>query len=156
MYLLWDNILLQSTYDNKKNILFACPRERGNIFFWFIKELFPHFLQHIITIIQYYCVIHLHDHANFYDDNFGYWVECKKAKTLHIWLLPMTKSLQDANKVTIILFLTIIISIISSKVIELRYSDLTKTMSWKLKEIQTNLVILMLGLKNLICSIFRQ
>ena len=35
----------------------------------------------------------------------------------------MTKSLQDANKVTIILFLTIIISIISSKVIELRYSD---------------------------------
>ena len=38
-------------------------------------------------------------------------------------LLPMTKSLKDANKVTIILFLTIIISIISSKIIELRYSD---------------------------------
>ena len=38
-------------------------------------------------------------------------------------IIPMTKSLQDANKQIIILFLTIIISIISSKVIELRYSD---------------------------------
>ena len=101
------------------------PQEMGKYFLlFFFRELFPHFLQHIIIIRQYYCVIHLHGHANVYDDNFGYWVECKNSQNFTYMIIPMTKSLQDANKVTNILFLTIIIiSIISSKVIELRYSD---------------------------------